>query len=160
MLARHTTSPVSGIINHKRNGCGTASRTALGTRSKISYCIIFWTWLGTTWCFCVGSICSGGVQFKTLGCGGYRQSRKFGKAAGLHIVPLLGLNHSIHFKAQLAGSFAEHCRLTRQLDILESHQNTIEQSLATLSTDLNRMETYAWLSETTSNLTLEWNSLV
>jgi len=46
-------------------------------------------------------------------------------------------------QAQLAGSFAEHCRLTRQLDILESHQNTIEQSLATLSTDLNRMETYA-----------------
>mmetsp|Transcript_5367 Transcript_5367/g.20936 ORF Transcript_5367/g.20936 Transcript_5367/m.20936 type:complete len:175 (-) Transcript_5367:3487-4011(-) len=47
-------------------------------------------------------------------------------------------NRSIleHLQAQLATSFADHCRIARQLDILEAHQIEMDNVLKTLSIDL------------------------
>merc|ERR1712216_551998 len=47
-------------------------------------------------------------------------------------------NRSIleHLQAQLATSFADHCRIARQLDILEAHQIEMDNVLKTPSIDL------------------------
>jgi len=51
--------------------------------------------------------------------------------------------YDVDQQALLTNSFAEHFRLSRQLDILESYQREIEEVLSSLSVDLNRLETYA-----------------
>lgn len=49
--------------------------------------------------------------------------------------------YDVDQQALLTNSFAEHFRLSRQLDILESYQREIEEVLSSLSVDLNRLET-------------------
>jgi hypothetical protein len=43
-------------------------------------------------------------------------------------------------QCQLAYSFAEHCRVSRQLDIMENHQLEIDSILHMLSSELDKME--------------------
>jgi hypothetical protein len=44
-------------------------------------------------------------------------------------------------QANLAVSFAEYCRVTRQLDILEQHQKKVGEVLVSLSSDMTKEET-------------------
>ena len=46
------------------------------------------------------------------------------------------------YQTQIVASFSEQCRISRQLDILDSHQQEMDAALLSLIADLERIQRY------------------